>query len=449
MTRSTTYRATQPNLSSPALALQVFRSGFFLIFFPLLLATLSACTGSTSSDDSGEPASQVLYVESNNPTSGQNSIFAYRRNSDGTLTAISGSPFLTGGTGHTNPTQKLGPNDLDQPIVVSPDKRRLYAVNAGSNSIAVMKINSDGSLTPVAGSPFASGGNNPVSIGLADNRLYVVNKSENGADVTTTLPNYTAFTIESDSKLTPIAGSTFEVRSGDSPSQALISKDKKILFGADFLAPAAITANPPIRSFTINASGTMTPAPGSPLNINRSDTGKAGALGLMVHPTQKILYVGYTQRDQVGVYTYTDDGALTYTTTTAVSGKAPCWIITNSSGSRIYTTNTVDGSVSVLDATNPLAPVEIQKLVLKEVGPLFEIMPGAMAVSSGAFQEALSPDGKNIYVVSQRATSDASYTQGNYLHVLNVASDGTLTEPGVPVVLAVPTTARPHGVVTF
>ena len=50
---------------------------------------------------------------------------------------------------------------------LKPRKRRLlFAVNGGSNTIAVFHILADGGLRAVEGSPFASRGVNPVGIGL-------------------------------------------------------------------------------------------------------------------------------------------------------------------------------------------------------------------------------------------------------------------------------------------
>ena len=110
----------------------------------------------------------MLYVESNRLEPGQNSILAYSRAADGTLTPLPGSPFLTNGKGLNNPTAaKLGPNDKDYPLLASRDKKRLYAVNSGSNTIAVFDVGDDGRLRHVPGSPFPSGGRSPVSLTIA------------------------------------------------------------------------------------------------------------------------------------------------------------------------------------------------------------------------------------------------------------------------------------------
>ena len=122
-------------------------------------------------------------------------------------------------------------------------------------------------------------------------------------------------------------------------------------------------------------------------------------------------------------------------------------------GTRLYTVNNIDASVSFYDNTDPLQPVERQKLVLKEHGPMFLNDRGAdsfMQVTSTPFQPAPDPTEKFIYVVSQRAdATHPSVTEGNKLHTLSIAADGTVSQPGAPLNLPVPASARPMGLVVF
>ncbi len=156
--------------------------------------------------------SGLVYVESNISNPGGNSILAFRRDTDGRLSPIPGSPFLTGGTGVVDPSLKLGPFDSDQNVIANPDHTLLFAVNSGSNSIAVFHIQSGGSLVAVDGSPFPSGGINPVSVGLVGNILVVVNKNEDPKqDTTHSLPNYTSFRVTPQGKLIPVPHSDVSV----------------------------------------------------------------------------------------------------------------------------------------------------------------------------------------------------------------------------------------------
>jgi 6-phosphogluconolactonase (cycloisomerase 2 family) len=107
-----------------------------------------------SHEDSDEQPSGVVYVESNIGTPGGNSILAFRRDSQGELTSLPGSPFPTGGTGVFDTSLQLGPFDSDQNVIANPEHTLLFAVNSGSNTIAVFHIHENGSLSPVEGSPF-------------------------------------------------------------------------------------------------------------------------------------------------------------------------------------------------------------------------------------------------------------------------------------------------------
>lgn len=122
---------------------------------------------------------RYLYIQTNDIREGQNAVLGYTRNDDGTLTPLPGNPFYTGGTGINNDTHgKLGPHDNDTPLIVSPDGKRLFTVNTHSNTIAVFDIQSDGTLRHVKGSPFSSRGVAPNSLSLSGTTLLVSNRNE-------------------------------------------------------------------------------------------------------------------------------------------------------------------------------------------------------------------------------------------------------------------------------
>jgi 6-phosphogluconolactonase (cycloisomerase 2 family) len=143
-----------------------------------------------------------VYVNTNNTTA--NTIAGFARHEDGTLAALAGSPFSagTGAVGKTIASQGS--------LQVTPDGEYLLATDGGSNQISVLRIGSDGSLTAVSGSPFSSGGVGPNSIAIHGNLVYV---SNNGDGTAAHLPNYTGFTLGSNGTLTPLAGSTYTLSS--------------------------------------------------------------------------------------------------------------------------------------------------------------------------------------------------------------------------------------------
>jgi len=73
----------------------------------------------------GTDGGKVVYVISNDYHENANAVLAYRRKPDGSLAPLPGSPFFTHGAGLANPKQVLGPDDSDDPLVVSDDGRLL------------------------------------------------------------------------------------------------------------------------------------------------------------------------------------------------------------------------------------------------------------------------------------------------------------------------------------
>ena len=368
-----------------------------------------------------------VYVEGDDPAG--NTIFAFaRNNTDGSLAQIPGSPFSAGGLGITFVTT-LGPFELDQAIILNSTSTLLFAINGGSDTIAVFNINSDGSLDPVVGSPFSSGGSNPVSVGLAnDNVLIAVNQSADPNHPGTPPPNYTSFRVSPQGQLTPIPSSTITIDPGSSPSQALISPDGTLMFGAEFLGGT-------LRTLKIQADGRLVQTDAQPLPPSEFvGTGAAAQpLGLAVHPTEKLLYVGFVLINKLAVYRYNSEGKLHFLRTVQVPGQLPCWILINQAGTRLYTSNTLDPSISVYDiGGDPTTPLEIQTVKLRSTGY--------------SVQFALDSTESFLHVVTQGQLL-TSPPSSNAINILAVASDGTLTEvTSSPNILPVASMVRPQGV---
>src|SRR5579871_4391444 len=168
----------------------------------LLLSTI--CLLADDDRHDSQELKNVVYVHTNNPVPGQNAVLAYTRDPNtGILKQIAGSPFLTGGTGYLNSPERLGPDDTDQQLRVTDDHRFLYVVNEGSNTIAGFEIQENGSLRAVRGSPFPSGGIRPVSIGIHDHLMIAVNQGDQlpGGAGGTYPPTYASYLIAGEGTL--------------------------------------------------------------------------------------------------------------------------------------------------------------------------------------------------------------------------------------------------------
>lgn len=107
-------------------------------------------------------SAQNMYVYTNDsPGVGPNTVSALRVNADNTLSPIAGTPFFTGGQGGAGFFGSFR-------SALSPDGQFLFASNAGSSDVSVFAINADdGVLTLLEGSPFSTGGSGVSGISLS------------------------------------------------------------------------------------------------------------------------------------------------------------------------------------------------------------------------------------------------------------------------------------------
>src|SRR5207244_3910440 len=111
---------------------------------------------------------------------------------------------------------------------VTSDGRYLLAADAGSNEVSVLRILTDGGLTPVARGRVPSGGIEPVSIAVHEGFVYVANEG-NGVSGS----NYTGFRLNGGGHLTPLAGSTIPLPATANPGDILFNATGKNLVGIE------------------------------------------------------------------------------------------------------------------------------------------------------------------------------------------------------------------------
>ncbi len=105
-----------------------------------------------------------------------NQVVAFSRGADGVLEQI--GVYDTGGIGENIRNSGANPLASQDPLIVSKDQRFVFAVNAGSESISSFRILEDYSLEPASlgvSTVGASGAQNPVSLTVFEDILYVAN----------------------------------------------------------------------------------------------------------------------------------------------------------------------------------------------------------------------------------------------------------------------------------
>jgi hypothetical protein len=357
-----------------------------------------------------------VYIDGDITATGQNAVVALVNDGSGNMSPVTGSPFPTGGTGVAGDGDPLHDSqwDSDGEIMANSTGTLLYAVNGHSNDFSGFKINADGSLTLIAGSPFPSGGTQPASIGFKTNALgngvslMVIANKDSDLFQTQTQPNFASFQVSASGIPTLNTGGTFPQPAGSSPAQIMtLPSTPSYFFGTLYLGKN-------VGTYKITRAGIMSKT--SSLSIS----GKK--VGGVLHPKVKGLYVTDANVNMLDILSYDASYNLSSIKKFASPGDAPCWVTTNKAGTRLYTAETLSGSVTVYDITNSKNPVQLQHLTLSGTMPY-------------ATHTKLDTTEKFLYVLDRQGV----------LHVLDVLADGTVSENRSPYNLGLPEGTVPLG----
>ena len=274
---------------------------------------------------------------------------------------------------------------------------------------------------PVPGSPFPSGGVNPVSVGLAagEDVLVVVNKDYDlgrpGFNPALRAPNYTSFRVTPRGRLIPIPGSTILAAQGgglgignSTPSQALIahgvrgprgrrSPAGRLVFDVDIfgLSVHSFAVRPNGRLQRVQ-SGTIPASEFVPNPLVEVPQGLPVPFGLQVHPREPVVYTGFGLQDSLGVFSYDAAGRFQYVRSVPGAGLAICWLVADAAGTRLYTSNTIANSISVFDISQALQPVKLQEFRCCRRRHAPPLLPAS------SFQLALDARREFLFVITQR-----------------------------------------------
>ncbi len=340
----------------------------------------------------------AVYIMSNSPSGNQ--ILVYNRAADGSL-AYAGS-FATGGNGSglgvTVPPDPLGSQNS---VLLSPNGKWLFAVNAGSNDVSSFKVVSGGlSLADKV----SSGGSYPVSLTYSEGILYVLNAFGDGS--------ISGFKVQDDGHLKALKGSTRSLHAA-TPAAAAGSSQPQILE-----SPAEVGFSPDGRFLLVTDKGGVSGV--GKIDVFKVEDGLPSA-GMVVTQTQGAVPFDFTfdpyghlvvvdaSTGSVTAYAINGSGSLKVKGVSFTGQAATCWVTSNEN--TIYTDNTGSGTLSgfMPSASGGLTPVTTNSIVATAGA-------GTLPLDIG-----ISHNGRFVYSLE---------TGAGKVGIFRANDDGTLTSLG-------------------
>ena len=373
----------------------------------IVAGTGVAAAHASSRSDHQRPNPVVGHIYVNDNTAPVNAIAGFDRHADGSLTPIPGSPFPTGGAGTGAVIGSQGA------LQVAGGGRLLLAVDPGSNDIAELAVGRDGRLWPVPGGTTPSQGTEPVSLAVSRGLVYVANAGAGGS-------NYAGFGFDRLGRLHPLPGVVFPLPDSAQPGDVLINSTATKLVGTR-------VGTSQIDSFSIDRRGGLHAAAGSPFDAQ--GPGPFGSEFSPVDPDQVFMSNAHGGANAV-VSAFSDGpgGVLTSIGDSPFPNHqtAPCWVEISRDGRHLFAVNTAVPSISsyrihrdgTLDliANTPFSGADVSGLAPEDA--------------------RLSPDGSTLWVVDSKGNAVSGFAvRGGKLRQIDAAQT------------ALPAGATPFGVV--
>lgn len=414
------------------------------------------------------PVNGYLYAQTNDIRPGRNEVVPYRIGATGRLTPVPGGRARTGGTGVANFSAAKGQADSADPsIATTTDGRYLYAVNGGSDSVAGFRVNTDGTLTPLPGSPYPSRGVNPVSVSVgADGHTVTVgNRNEDPARLAllrgAARPTVVAFRIRGDGSLRATGAAVYTA--GGLPAEALqLPFARRVVFGVGYRNDVAGPAPPvggrwatadavgySMQTFGLGPAGGLSgllpwylsPDDGMVNAANPRDAASSQViLGVATHPRLRLMYLGVPGAHAIGAVAYTPSGGMRSLALAHDTGRSPCWMRVSPDGDYLYVLNAhgyvVNGvqqgpSVSTFDlrGQRAFAPVETSRVQLPALGTPYVSVAGTMREGDNGVRITVSPNGRFVWVLTARLNQvpDNTDHEGAAIYGMRVGADGALS----------------------
>lgn len=341
------------------------------------------------------------YVYINNNLPGPNTVSAFSVDANGALSPIAGSPFATGGLGVG------GGFFAATRMTIGTATKFLFAANEQTNNISVFSIDpATGALTQVPGSPFPTGGASAsagISLGVTPDNRFLFASSSGSA-------NITVFSIAANGTLTPISGSPFAA--GGIPDGIKVSPDGRFLSVALFFPDA-------VGIFAIASNGALTAVPGSPF----AAAALGSVAGVDINCAGNLLFGGEANLvgTNIDVFSMGTNGALTPIPGSPFNnqgtGNNSNVVVLSPNDGHLFVSNQVSSTITVFNVASD--------------GTL-SLVPGSPFVAPSGFPTNMATNeaGTLLYV----------YQDNGAVSVFRIAADGSLTlVPGSPFFMTIPT----------
>ena len=297
----------------------------------------------------------AVYVQTNE--TGENSVVAYRRADDGTLSELGSYPTGGAGDGVAHLTSQGS-------VALTSDGRHLVVTNAGSGDVSLFDVSSDApSLVQTVET-----GPAPKSIAEHGGLVYVLNTGG---------PTIVAFRI-ADGRLQPLADARRALAEGSDPAQIGFTPDGSALVvterGTNAIVVYPVDDNAHLGEPQTQASSGPTPygfafTRGGTLVVTEAfgaEVGRAAASSYVVH-----------------------GASITPASRSVGNGRSEiCWAVITDDDRYAYTTNFADGAVS------RYAIADDGTLTLEDATAGF-----AVEGRAGLRDEGLSADGRFLYAI--------------------------------------------------
>ena len=385
-----------------------------------------------------------LYLQTNEL---RNAIIHYVRAADGTVREAGRIPTGGAGSGGYNPlvNKDSTPNNFEgaRSVILSSDRRFLFATNAGDNSVSSFGVAADGELTLVdakrAGNivPGRSGTAKALAHDSSTGTLYVLHSLgpdhvrlmsvDDDGRLTARPERYSVNTehkpnrVATTATLSPdgrylLVGTTF-----DEPAKANPDGSPILWVSRNGDAPHSIASNAPdpdgLVVFPVNGHGAL----GDPLLQDGGGGSPWFPLFLNQRPNQFIL--GYAVADGVALASLDSDGTVStgpvaQLDTSAGRPSELCWLSITPDDQFVFATNFGYSYVSSFRLDGNHVSVAKDPACPKVPGDgTFRALNGT--VSSGPSDNWLSPDGAHLYQIYGNASKLIGYA---------VQPDGSLEE---------------------